>query len=290
MEVELILDAQATLGEGPVWHARRQQLYWVDIDAGLVHVYDPAEGTDTAIDVGQMVGCMAPRRAGGLVLALHHGFALLNLKNGALTPLADPEAHLPDNRFNDGKCDPAGRFWAGTLSLSRTPQAAALYCLETDLTVRRVLEGVTTSNGIAFSLDGTRMYYIDTPTLRVDAFDYDLAAGTIGNRRTVIQFPEGVGRPDGMTIDEEGFLWIAHWDGGRVTHWDPHQGTLLDTIELPVARVTSCTFGGRNLDELYITTARVGRTPDQLAGEPHAGGLFLARPGVSGVEAHEFGG
>jgi sugar lactone lactonase YvrE len=290
MLAELVLDAKATLGEGAIWHGREQRLYWVDITAGLLHAFTPADGSDRVFNVGQMVGAVVPRARGGVMLALHHGFAAFDLESGKLTPWSDPESDLPRNRFNDGKCDRAGRFWAGTISLDRDPGAASLYCLDSDGRVRTMVQGVTNSNGIAWSLDRTTMYYIDTPTRRVAAYDYDLASGQIGNSRTVITVPADAGKPDGMTVDAQGMLWIALWDGGGVSRWDPRTGARLDTVDVPARRVTSCAFGGPELDELYITTARIGLTEADLVHQPKAGGLFRARPGVAGVSAFEFAG
>jgi sugar lactone lactonase YvrE len=287
-QVDLVLDIRAALGEGPVWHVREQRLYWVDIPAGNVHVHDPNGEPDRVYEVGQMVGAAVPRRAGGLVLAAHQGLGTYDLARREFTLLAAPKRHLPDNRFNDGKCDPRGRFWAGTLSMVRQPRNAHLYCLDTDRTLRHMLGDVTTSNGLAWSLDGRTMYYIDTPTRQVSAFDFDAETGEISNRRTIIAFPPGVGRPDGMTIDADGRLWIAHWDGGRVSRWDADSGRLLQEIRLPVINVTSCAFGGVNLDRLYITTARQGLTDEQLREQPHAGSLFALTPGVAGLPAHEY--
>jgi len=290
MNAELVLDVRAQLGEGPVWHPREQRLYWVDISAGLVHVHDPEGKPDVVYRVGQMVGAAVPRRSGGLVLATQAGLGTFDLQRQEFTLLAAPEKHLPDNRFNDAKCDPRGRFWAGTMSMVRKPGTANLYCLDTDGTLRRVFGGVTTSNGLDWSPDQRTMYYIDTPTLQVAAFDYDADTGAISNRRVVVAFPPGIGRPDGMTVDADGMLWIAHWDGGRVSRWDPTKGCLLQEIHLPVARVSSCAFGGPNLDRLYITTARHGLTEEQLRDQPHAGSLFAVRPGVVGLPAHEYAG
>ncbi|NLF68811.1 MAG: SMP-30/gluconolactonase/LRE family protein [Candidatus Anammoximicrobium sp.] len=290
MKADLILDVRAQLGEGPVWHPREQRLYWVDILAGLVHVHDPSGKPDTVYRVGQMVGAAVPRRSGGLMLATQTGLGVFDLATERFTLVAAPEKELPENRFNDGKCDPRGRFWAGTMSMVRKTGTGSLYCLDTDGTVRHVFGGVTTSNGLGWSPDQRTMYYIDTPTMQVAAFDYDAEAGTLSNRRVIIPFPDGVGRPDGMTVDAEGMLWIAHWDGGRVSRWEPATGRLLQEIHLPVARASSCTFGGPNLERLYITTARTGLTEDQLREQPHAGSLFAATPGVVGLPADEYAG
>ena len=288
---DLALDARALLGEGPIWDARIQVLYWVDIMGYKVHVFNPATGQDRAIDVGQPVGTVVPRRSGGVMAALRDGFAALDIETGELTPIADPEAHLPGNRFNDGKCDPAGRFWAGTMRIAEDQKGAgSLYRLDPDLSVHKMWTNITVANGIAWSHDAKTMYYIDTPTQRVVAFDYNVATGDIADPRPVIHTPNGPGGPDGMTIDAEGMLWVAYWGGWRVVRWDPATGEALAIIELPVERVTAPWFGGPNLDELYITSARIGLSDDALAQQPHAGGIFVARPGVRGLAAFEFAG
>jgi sugar lactone lactonase YvrE len=288
---ELILDARALLGEGPIWDARASVLYWVDIAGCKVHIFKPATGGDRAIDVGQPVGTVVPRRAGGVMVALRDGFAALDLDSSALTMIADPEAHLPGNRFNDGKCDPAGRFWAGTMRQAEDQRGGgSLYRLDPDLSVHKMLGDVTVANGIAWSSDARTMYFIDTPTMTVAAFDYNLETGDIANPRPVVHTPDGPGFPDGMTIDAEGMLWVAYWGGWRVVRWNPHTGEALAVIELPVERVTAPWFGGPNLDELYITTARVGLNDAGLANQPHAGSIFVARPGVRGLAAFDFAG
>ncbi len=290
MQADLVLDARASLAEGAVWDADRQILYWVDIEAGVVHTFDPATGRDRGIAVGERVGCVAPRAAGGLVVAIHRGFATLDPGPGTVVLRAVPEPHPPDVRFNDGRVDPAGRLWAGTMQLDCRPGAAALYRLDHDWRLHRMVDGVTISNGIAWTRDSRRMYYIDTPTRAVAVFDYEGATGAISNRRLVVEVPAEMGSPDGMTIDAEECLWIAQWNGGCVGRWDPRTGRLLARHELPARRVTSCAFGGPRLDELYVTTARVGLDEGTLATEPHAGGIFRLRPGVVGVPGVAFAG
>lgn len=290
MDADLWLDAKSTLGEGPFWDVPGATLYWVDIERGRLHLLDPATLTDRTIELGQRVGAVVPRRESGVVLALEDGFGLLELESETFTVLASPERGNNDVRFNDGKCDPAGRFWAGTMSLSRTEGAAALYRLDTDGRARKMLDGLTNSNGIAWSLDGRTMYHIDTPTCQVSAFDFDVATGEIAGRRPVIHVEPEQGKPDGMTIDGEGMLWIAHFRGACVRRWDPTSGAMLAQVDLPVSNVTACAFGGPDLDELYITTARTGLTEEELAEQPAAGGLFRARPGVAGVELPHFAG
>jgi sugar lactone lactonase YvrE len=278
------------LGEGAIWDADRRVLYWVDILGCQVHIYDPGTGEDRVLDVGQYVGTVVPRQSGGLMLALHHGFASLELETGRLEIVADPEQHLPGNRFNDGKCDPAGRFWAGTLALEGTPEAAALYRLDADLSVHRMLGDVTCSNGIVWTFDNKTMYYIDTGLGRVDAFDYDLGTGEICRRRTAFEVPPEMGYPDGSTLDSEGMLWVALWQGGAVSRWNPATGELLEVIKVPAPNVTSCAFGGPNLDQLYITTARNGLSAELLEEWPLTGGLFRAKVAATGMPAFAFAG
>lgn len=289
MTAELVLDAKADLGEGPIWCGRDKRLYWVDIDVGRVHVFDPDSGENRTIEIGQAVGTVVRRASGGLMLALAHGFASLDLETEKVDIVCDPQP-TGGTRFNDGKCDPAGRFWAGTLDPADAPERGALYRLDADLSVHTMLPKVTISNGLAWSLDATTLYYIDTPTACVAAFDYDNATGAIENRRVVVEIPEEEGWPDGMTIDADGNLWIGMWEGSQVGCWDPRTGKKIASIRVPATRVTACAFGGENLDDLYITTARVECSAEDLKEHPHSGGLFVARPGVRGVAAFEFAG
>jgi sugar lactone lactonase YvrE len=286
-KVELVLDARAILGEGAAWHAPSQKLYWVDIMAPAVHIYNPADGTDRVIPVNQPVGTLAPRAQGGLVLALKDGLYFMDEDSGALEFIADPESHLPGNRFNDGKCDPGGRFWAGTMG---EPGSGSLYRLDADRSLHRMQTGITTSNGMTWSPDALTMYYTDTPTLEIWAYDYDLASGAIRNRRTAVRVAPEDGNPDGMTIDAEGMLWVAMWEGWQVVRYNPTTGEKLGSIPMPVARVTSVAFGGPGLDELYITTAHMNIPLAEREQQPNAGGLFRARPGVRGLEGFMFGG
>lgn len=288
--VEQVLDARALLGEGPLWDDRRGLLYWVDIEAGSVHSYDPVSGEDNVVDLGRRVGCLALRASGGLLAGVEGGIGALKLPSGEFRLLANPEAERPRNRFNDGKCGPAGRFWAGTMSMDREEGAGSLYCLEPDLSIRRVLSGVTTSNGLAWSKDARIVYYIDTRTRAVSAFDFDPEAGTLANRRELIRVPDELGRPDGMCIDAQGLLWIAMFGGGRITRWQPRDGSLAAEFAVPAPRVTSCCFGGPNLETLYITTARFGLSDAELEQYPLSGGLFRLVPGVRGAAVPRFAG
>lgn len=289
-EAELILDAKATLAEGPCWDEENQLLYWVDIIEKTVHIYDPTRKAENMIEVGQYVGAIGLKKTGGLIAALHHGFYDIDLKSKGLTPIVDPEKNLLDNRFNDGKCDPAGRFWAGTMGIKPTEPNGALYCLDHNQSVKRVVSGVTISNGLAWSPDHKTMYYIDTPTQCVFAFDYHIQSGEISNRRVAVSIPTDLGAPDGMTMDEEGMLWIALWGGSQVSRWNPLTGELISTVFLQVSQVTSCAFGGENLNELYITSAKVGLDKSELVNEPLAGGIFRVVTDVKGMPSYKYSG
>lgn len=284
---ELVVDAQADLGEGPVWH--EGALYWVNIVAGEVHRHDPRTGENATRNVGQPVGALVPRRSGGLVLAVRDGFAALASMDGALDLLVEVEADDTGNRMNDGKCDRAGRFWASTMAFAATAGAGSLYRLDADLSVRRVLDGLTIGNGLAWSGDDRRFYFIDSMSGGVDVMDFDPDTGTVANRQQLVKIPDSDGIPDGMTIDDEGCLWVALWGGGAVRRYTP-DGQLDRVVELPAPNVTACTFGGDDLGDLYITTARQTMTDDDLAAQPRAGGVFRVRPGVTGAPAFHFAG
>ncbi|MBF9236883.1 SMP-30/gluconolactonase/LRE family protein [Hymenobacter sp. BT683] len=288
MEAHSILSVQAALGEGPIWNPETRQLYWVDIEGRAFHVFDPKSGQDVCFPTTARVGAGAPMRNGNVLLALQTGLHQLDLRTGRLTLLTNPLTD-PNLRFNDGKCDPAGRFWVGTFHLEQKPSAGTLYRFDPDGSLHVMLRGITNSNGIIWSLDQATMYYIDTPTLTVQAFDYDNATGTIANPRVIIRLPEGPASPDGMTIDAEGKLWVALWCGGAVHRYDPHTGALLQVIKVPAPLTSACAFGGPDLRTLYITTARHGLTPEQLAKFPLSGNLFALEPGVSGVPACFYG-
>lgn len=290
-EVETIVDRRCLVGEGAIWDARRQRLLWVDILGHLLFLYDPATGHNRGINLLQAVGTVVPRTQGGVVVALHNGFAHLDPQTERMTPIADPEAELPGNRFNDGKCDPAGRLWAGTMAFDgmRDREQGALYCLDADGAVTRKLGRISISNGIVWSADARTMYFIDTVKNDVRAFDYDLSTGAIANERVTVR-NDGDGHFDGMTIDADGMVWIALFGGGAVKRYDPESGEHLATIDLPVKCVTSCAFGGPDLDQLYITSASYRLTAAELAEQPLAGSLFRAAPGVRGVPAFEYAG
>ncbi len=276
------------MGEGPAWDDTTGSLLWVDIVRGEVHQYDPVAASDRVIRLPDYVGAVVPRRRGGLVVAMRGGFHHLDPETETLHLLAGVETDQPDHRFNDGKCDLAGRFWAGTMELNESRPTGVLYCLEPDLTVRSVVHGVTISNGLGWSPDQRTMYYIDTPTKVVSAFDYDPAKGTPTRRRTVIRIEHG--SPDGMAVDSEGMVWVAHWGGYRISRWNPATGALLEEYPIPVAQVSSIAFGGPDLRQIYVTTAARGLSAAQREKEPLAGGIFTMRSPVPGLPTQAFAG
>lgn len=275
---------QSQWGEGPIWHEDR--LYYVDIEGHKVIAYHPESGEETVWDVGERVGTVVPRAAGGLVIAGDNGFAFLDPASGTVTPIDDPEPDKkPANRFNDGKCDPSGRFWAGTISTVKKTGDAALYCMEADLSVSLKFPNVTNSNGLCWSLDHKTMYYIDTPSKSVRAFNYDAATGMISDERIAIRTDDIEGSPDGMTIDENGDLWIAFCRGSRVDCIDPHTQERKTSISFPMSGITACAFGGPDLATLYVTTGVFGGID-----EPGAGYVYAVDAGVRGVPAFRFAG
>ncbi|MBI4232372.1 SMP-30/gluconolactonase/LRE family protein [Candidatus Peregrinibacteria bacterium] len=290
-KAEVVFQQATILGEGALWYVPGQVLYWLDISGQCVFIYDPATEKNRTIDIGHDVGAIVPRTSGGVMLAIKGGFASLDFDTAEVKEVAMVESHLPGNRFNDGKCDPAGRFWAGSMAYDFSPGAASLYYLDTDLSVRRVMSGVTISNGLVWTQDTRTFYYIDSGTSQISVYDYDKESGNICNRRVVVEVPTDVGLLDGMSIDGEGMLWVAMYRAGTVCCWDPLSGNLLEKIEVPCAKlVTSCAFGGADLDELYITTASKGLSDEEKKEQPLAGSLFKVKLDVKGAPTWEFAG
>ena len=288
-EIEVVVEKRALVGEGSIWDGDKQVLLWVDILSHHLYIYDPASKENRTIETLQTVGTVVPRARGGVIVALHNGFASLDLETEKLTFIADPERDIPKNRFNDGKCDPAGRLWAGTMEFGGEADQGSLYCLDLDHTVTTKVTPVAISNGIVWTADRKTMYYIDTVRNDVRAYDYDVDTANIENERVVVEH-QGAGHFDGMSIDEEGMLWIALFQGGGVSRYNPQSGELLQELKVPAEQVTSCAFGGANLDELYITSAATGLTEKQLEEQPLAGSLLRTSVGVRGVPAVAFAG
>ena len=290
MPAELLYDAKAYLGEGPVWDSRSQTLYWIDILNKSIFA-----NADLLLQLDDLAGCMAPGKDGGFILALkteggqRFSFAGLDLDSTKLTLLSALDNELPGNRFNDGKCDPRGRFIAGTMHLAETDPTGSLYSFD-GRSITKLLSGITISNGLTWSPDYKTFYYIDTPTREVRAFDYDIESGAIANSRVAVHVHESLGWPDGMTSDAQGDLWIAMWDGAQVTKWDPNTGKLLEQFPVPALNVSSCIFGGKDLNELYITSARKGMDEAALVRYPLTGGVFRLETDVEGMPTFEFTG
>lgn len=287
IDVELVQDAHAELGEGPVWDHRSGELIWVDILAGVVHRLDPSSGVDRPLAVGQPVGAVCLRRAGGYVVALRDGIATLT-DGGDLTFVADLEADVATNRCNDAKCDRAGRLWVGTMRFDERP-GGTLYRVDADHSATPAVTGLGLSNGLGWSPDGALMYLVDSLAGSLDVFDFEPCSAGLSGRRRFASFDRSEGYADGMTVDGDGFVWVALYGGGAVRRYAP-SGELALAIELPVSQPTSCAFGGVDLRDLYITTATQRLSPSALAAEPGAGGLFRFRPGPEGLPADEFAG
>ncbi|MDG1891810.1 MAG: SMP-30/gluconolactonase/LRE family protein [Verrucomicrobiota bacterium] len=287
-QASCIYDGKATLAEGPGWDDELQAIVWVDIEKGQVCRFYPGECRNETWAIGQRVGCVVRTSGGKLLAGGQQGLLRLDPGTGQVTALQNPEPDLPQNRFNDGKCDPQGRLWAGTMSCSEEEGAGSLYRITSDGAVKRMVESVTISNGLAWSCDQRTMYYIDTPTRHVDAYDFDRNSGAINNHRPLIEIPKDMGYPDGMTIDADGKLWVALWAGWGVGCWDPETGSLLAKVEVPVECVTACCFGGKDFRTLYITTASRDLDAQGHREQPLAGGLFSADVGVAGLPTPVF--
>lgn len=286
---EIALKADCDLGEGPIWDKVNNRIFWVNIMQGEIHWLYPATGKHSYCKTDQLIGTIAVMENGGIIAAVQNGFATIDLKTGAVKSITEIEAELKNNRFNDGKCDTSGRFWAGTMNMVSVLNQAALYMLGTDLSIANKIQNVSIANGLAWSPDDKLFYFVDTPTNQVMAYDYEAETGNIKNGRVVIDRTSKKGYADGMTIDTEGMLWIALWDGWKVERWNPQTGKLIGIIELPVSLVTSCTFGGPDMRDLYITSARIGLTADALIDQPLAGSLFVVKnSGHQGLPVNEF--
>lgn len=282
ISIEVIGETKSQWGEGPIWW--KGVLYYVDIEGHKVHRFSPETGEETSWDTGQRVGTVVPREGGGLLCAGDKGIFFLDEMTGKIIPIADPEPDQLDNRFNDGKCAPDGRFFAGTISLVKKEGDAKLYRLDKDLTLHEAYGPVTNSNGIAWAADGGTVYYIDTPRKEVMAFDY--TEGILSHERVVISTKHHEASPDGMTIDAAGNLWIAFCHGACVACFSPETGEELQKIDLPCLETTACTFGGPDLADLFVTT---GVHKSEV--EEHAGRLFRIRGlGVKGTASNAFAG
>jgi len=280
---ETISDHRCVCGEGPLWDHLNKQLYWIDILQGRIYCLQ-SDGQVQFMNTGQKTGAIALARSGRLIAALKDGIYSVNFPERSISKMLDPEPDKTDNRLNEGKTDPDGRFWIGSMSDAGQASRGSLYTIEKDKTITRKLDGLSISNGLAWDADRNRFYHIDTPSRKVIAYDYDRESGNIINGVAVVDIDEAEGVPDGMTIDSEGMLWIAHWNGGRVTRWDPHRSKKIGEILFPVSKITSCIFGGDDLSDLYITSACTGLNEQELKDQPLAGACFIVKDtGVKGV-------
>lgn len=278
------LVVQDELGEGPLWDPQDQDLYWVDIEQGCYHRYNPATGIHELVEVGEKIGVLVLRKKGGLLLATEKGFAFWDPVAKVLERIADPEAHKPQSRFNDGAVDCMGRFWAGTLGETYNNN---LYRLDPDLTVHKMETGIDISNGIGWSPDNRVMYFTDSTPRKIYAYDFDSETGAIDNRRIFVDSSDRVGVPDGLTVDAEGFIWSARWGGWCIDRYDP-QGKLERSVSLPVEFPTSVMFGGENLDQLFVTSARIEIPLDTRNQRQFDGDLFRVYAGIKGLPETRF--
>jgi sugar lactone lactonase YvrE len=286
MSPEPVLTIQSILGEGPVWHAEEQVLYWLDVFLPAVNRFDPATGINRVTRLNQPVYALALRANDGAIGSFEDGIGFIDLNCGSIEIIGDPKAGRPVN-FNDGKCDRRGRFWTGTMAKDWSSPIGGLYRVEPSRRITQMDEGIVLSNGLGWSPDDRTMYFTDFGRRLIYAYDFDADKGVISGRRRFIEFPAEVGFPDGMTIDAEGCLWVAHWDGWRVTRYGS-SGRAEQIIPMPVQRPTSCSFGGPDLSVLYITSARMGLSDEALAATPLAGSLFALQTDTMGLADPKF--
>ena len=282
MEAINLHQSQCILGESPYWHAARKSFFWVDIEKGELYEFQVTFKKTTKRKFNQRLSLVIEGQGEYLILALDRKIARYDLETEKLSWLTEVEEDQSLHRFNDGACDADGRLWIGTMSTKFTPESGALYKITAEMNPEKMLNKITISNGMAWTSNNETFYYIDSPTQEVRAYQFDLGTGEINFDRTVIRVPKEWGTPDGMSMDQEGKLWVAHYGGFGVYCWDPENGELLKKIVLPAPNVTSCVFGGENLDYLFITTARENLTEAQLQAYPQSGDVFLVKTNTQG--------
>lgn len=285
-KVEVALSVKADLGECPRWDEKSGLLYWIDINAFELHRFNPKTGENETLKFEEEIGCFSLRPEKGFVLAMRSGFYFLDDWNTELRAITDPESHLDKNRFNDGRCDAEGRFIAGSYYPPKDHDGANLWSLGANLAVTKLVEGLLTSNGSAFSPDNKTFYLSDTPKHVIYKYDYDIHTGEIANGQVFHQFPTGNGRPDGAAVDQEGYYWTALYEGGRIARLNP-EGQIVEEIRVPAKCPTMVAFGGDDLKTLYVTS--VGNRPeDELQEYPDSGAIFKVEVDVPGLVEHRF--
>lgn len=289
-DIRVLVPAGNLIGESPVWSVREQALYWVDVEGKLVQRFHPATGDIARWTMPEVTSCIGLRGRGGLVAGTRTGLVFLDTTAGAVTPIVHPEADMPGNRFNDGKVDRAGRFWAGTKNIANGPETTgSVYRLDSNLEVHRIDRGISCVNGIAWSPDDRIMYLCDTWPRRIYAYDFEPGAGIASHRRLFAALASEDGYPDGLTVDAEGFVWNAHYDGWRITRYAP-DGRVDTVVRMPVQHVTSLTFGGADLRTLFVTSASLRLTPEARERQPEAGHVLAFEPGATGLPEPLFAG
>ncbi len=288
LEVQLLHKVNAKLGEGALWNIESQTFYWVDIENKYLHIYHPDRKRLEPHRMPSRIGTVVSMNADTVLVALEDGVHFYDLKNRTFSPFCLIDKRKENIRFNDGKCDPMGRLWVGTMDMDCKHPNGALYMIDSNGQPTQKLDSITISNGIVWNKAKDKMYYIDTPTQQVAIFDYDVSNGGISNRKILCTIPDTLGSPDGMTIDEHDNLWIGLWNGNSVINVHHETGEIIKTIEVPAHNVTACAFGGPDLDILYITTASVDMTEEEMQTYPLAGSLFSVRPGVRGLPSPTF--
>jgi sugar lactone lactonase YvrE len=290
MKIECVADTKCILGEGPVWDEKASALYWVDIKAPAVWRLDTVSSEIRSWPMPHRIGAIALRQQGGLVAAMKPGFAYVDLEGERVELIANPEPDLPNNRFNDGACDARGRFWAGTMDDLEASPTGSLYRLDPNRTVTKFEAGFVITNAIRWSSDGRRLYFVDSANRTIWEYEFDMEKGELGSRRIFVKLTDADGWPDGLCLDAQDHIWSAHWGAGRITRYTP-DGKMERTLSLPAKNITSCCFGGKELETLYVTTARIGESNEQLVASPLSGGVFAVHGlGVQGLASCRFAG
>ncbi len=277
---------EANLGEGAIWNYKTQELYWIDIEGRQLNIYNPKSKINKVLNTESRIGTVVPFTEDEALIALENGVHKIDIQTGKSNLFTDMKSELLGSRLNDGKCDPSGRFWVGSMHLEQETGKANLYTITSENILQKKIDSVTISNGIVWTSDKKTMYYIDTPTSTIKEFDYNNETGEISNGKIAVKIPIKFGFPDGMTIDEENMLWVGMWNGNAVIRFNPKTGKVISKIEVPAHNITSCAFGGENLETLYITSARIDMTEEELIKYPLAGSLFSINPGVKGVKSN----